>query len=76
MLCLCVIKPSSFAFSSPALLIRKHDDIWRFCVDYMALNDATIRDKFSIPIVEELLDELRDAKFFTKLDMHSRYHQV
>jgi hypothetical protein len=42
-------------------------------VDYRAVNERTVKDKFLIPIVEELLDELRDAKFFTKLDLKDRY---
>ena len=70
------IQPSKSPFGAPVLFVKKKDGTMRMCVDYRDLNRITIKNSYPLPRVEELFDRLQGAKYFSKIDLRSGYHQV
>lgn len=70
------IPVSTSPFSSPALLVRKKTGDWWLCVDYRRLNALSTKNKYPLPVIEDLLDELHGAQWFTSLDLCSSFHQI
>jgi len=76
MLQLDVIEPSTSEWASPVVLVPEPDGSTRFCIDYRQLNDRTVRDTYPLPRMDDCLDSLGDAKFFSTLDCNAGYWQI
>jgi hypothetical protein len=70
------IRPSNNSFASSICLVLKKDGTMRMCIDYRALNKKTIKNRYAIPRIDELMDELHREIFFSKIDLCSGYHQI
>jgi hypothetical protein len=71
-----VICSSTSPYSSPMVMVLKKEGTWRMCPDFHALNKLTIKHKFLILIIDDLLDEVQGSRVFIKLYLHSGYHQI
>lgn len=71
-----LIRPSKSPFGAPILFVKKKDGTMRLCVDYRALNNITIKNSYPLPRVDELFDRLQGARYFSKIDLRSGYHQI
>jgi hypothetical protein len=72
----CYIRPSTSPWAAPVLFMEKKDGTRRMCIDYRALNEVTIKNKYPLPRIEDLFDQLRGASVFSKIDLRSGYYQL
>jgi hypothetical protein len=70
------IRPSTSPWGCPALFVKKKDESLRLCVDYRPLNAVTIKNKYLLPCIDVLFEQLVGAKVFSKIDLRSSYHQI
>jgi predicted aspartyl protease len=71
-----LIKPSRSPFGAPVLFVKKPDGSLRMVIDYRALNSKTVKDRYPLPLISQLVDKLQKAKYFTKLDLQQGYYQI
>nr|GEX05415.1 hypothetical protein [Tanacetum cinerariifolium] len=70
------IRPSSSPWGAPVLLLKKKDGSLRMCIDYRELNKLIVKNRYSLPRIDDLFDQLQGSQFFLKIDLRSRYHQL
>jgi hypothetical protein len=71
-----VIRPNSSPYDSLIVMVSKKDGTWQMCVDYRDLNKITVKNRYPLPRIDDLLDQLKNVVYFTTLDLHSGYHQI
>ena len=70
------IRPRVFPWGAQVLFVKKKDGSMRLCIDYMELNKRTVKNKYPLPCIEDLFDQLHGATVFSKIDLRSGYHQI
>eukprot|EP00170_Pyropia_yezoensis_P004565 contig_18619_g4578 len=70
------VQPSASLWGASVPFAAKKDGGWQMCIDYRALNNATIKNAYPLARIDDILDQLRKAKYFTKIELRSGYHQI
>ncbi|KAI3682772.1 hypothetical protein L1987_83010 [Smallanthus sonchifolius] len=70
------IRPSFSPWGAPVLFVKKKDGTFRMCIDYRELNKLTIKNRYPLPRIDDLFDQLQGSSFYSKIDLHSGYHQL
>ena len=70
------IRPSHSPWEASVLFVKKKDEMLRMCIDYRELNKLTVNNLYHLPCIDDLFDQTQGAKYFSKIDLHSGYHQL
>ena len=70
------IRPNISSWGAPVMFVKKKDGTLRLCIDYRELNNMTVKNKYPLPRINNLFDQLQGAQFFSKIDLRSGYHQL
>jgi hypothetical protein len=70
------IRPSNSPWGAPVLFVKKKDGTLHLCIDYRQLNKMAVKNKYPLPRIDDLFDQLKGARVFSNIDLRSRYHQL
>ncbi|GKF30988.1 hypothetical protein Tco_0100786, partial [Tanacetum coccineum] len=70
------IRPSSSPWGAPVLFVKKKDDFFRMCIDYRELNKLNVKNRYPLPRIDDLFDQLQGSSVYSKIDFRSGYHQL